>query len=230
MSLIGALPGCRPAAARNAFSVASVRLTCWPIERGVQCQVLALSRDVRQAPRDVTREASWHFSGVTGAQVSTTGIVEATDEGNVEINVDYQSQIAHCMARLARSGPGQLLAIVQGRAFVEDDDSLQPVLGVRIEVVSGPDAGTSATTGPDGGFALGGVAPGTFDLRATKGGYPPTELRVSVEPGDTRTNVLMHAPIRSDHHLRFRRLAGRSPREGKWSSADVRSSDDPSAD
>jgi hypothetical protein len=195
MSLIGALPGCRPAVVQSAFVVASVRLTCRPVDRGVQCQLLALSRDVRQRPRDVTREASWHLSGVSGAQMATTGIVEATHEGNVEINVDYQSQAAHCLVRLTPNSPGQLLAIVRGHAFAQDDDALQPVPGVRVEVVSGPDSGRSATTGRNGAFALAGLLPGTFDLRATKGGYPPTELHVSVEPGETRTNVLMQSPI-----------------------------------
>jgi hypothetical protein len=224
--------------------MASVRLTCRPIERGLQCQLLALSRDVSQAPRDVTREASWHLSGVAGAQVSTAGIVEATHEGDVEINVDYQSQTTHCLVRLTPRAPGQLLAIVRGHAFVEDDESLRPVSGVRVEVVSGPDIGKSATTGRDGAFALAGLLPGTFDLRATKNGDPPTELPVSAEPGETRTNLLMQAPRPSDDTLRLGRLAGRSPWERKrppalgrlrlegapaWSSVEMRT-DDPFAD
>jgi hypothetical protein len=195
MSLMSALPGCRPAAVQSAFVVASLRLTCRPIARGVQCQLLALSSDVRRRPRDVTREASWHLSGVSGARMAATGIVEATHQGDAEIDVNYQSQTAHCLVRLTPDNPGQLLAIVRGHAFAQDDDALQPVPGVHVEVVSGPDMGRSATTGRDGAFALAGLMPGSFDLRATKGGYPPTEQHVSAEPGETRTNVLMQPPV-----------------------------------
>jgi hypothetical protein len=198
MSLIGALSGCRREVSRHTFPVASVRLTCRPIVRGVQCQLLALSTDVSQAPRDVTSEASWHLSGVAGAHLSSMGIVEAGREGDVGIDVDYQSRTAHRMVRLSRTGPGQLLTILRGRAFAEHSGSLQPVAGVRLEVASGPDAGRSATTERDGGYELAGLVPGTLELRATKPGYEPNELTVSIEPGDAHVSVLMRAPIRRD--------------------------------
>jgi hypothetical protein len=197
ISLIGALSGCRREVSHT-FPVASVRLTCWPIVRSVQCQLLALSRDVSQTPLDVTSEASWHLSGIAGAHVSAVGVIEAAGEGDVEIHADYQSHPAHRMVRLVRSGPGQLLAILRGRALVEDDGSLQPVAGVRVEVVSGPDAGKSATTESDGRYELAGVVPGTLELRATKPGYESTDLAVSIEPGDAHVTVLMRAPIRRD--------------------------------
>jgi hypothetical protein len=123
--------------------------------------------------------------------VSPTGVVETAFQGDVDVRVSYQAKTAHCLVRLAQRGPGQPLAMIRGHVFVEGNESLRPEPGVRIEVVSGPDAGTFATTGRDGAFALGGVAPGTLDLRATKSGYQPTELRLIVEPGDVRTNVLM---------------------------------------
>jgi hypothetical protein len=114
--------------------------------------------------------------------------------------------------------------------FVEDHESLQPGPGVRLEVIGGPDAGKSATTGWDGAFALGGLAPGTVALRATKRGYRPADLRLTVEPGDVHTDVLMDTPIRPDHRSRtaaaLRSLAATS--DAVFVS--VRSSDDPSAD
>jgi hypothetical protein len=193
MSLIGALLGCRRDGLPHTFPVASVRLTCWPIVRSVQCQLLALSRDVSQPPRDVTGEASWQLSGISGAHVSAVGIIEAAHEGDVEIHADYQSQTANRMVRLARSGPGQVLAILRGRAFAEADGSLRPVAVVRVEVISGPDAGKSATTDRDGGYELAGLVPGAIELRAAKAGYESTGLAVSIEPGDGYANVLMRA-------------------------------------
>jgi hypothetical protein len=170
-----------------------VRLTCWPIVRSVQCQLLALSRDASQAPRDVTAEALWQLSGISGARVSAVGIIEAAHEGDVEIHADYQSRTAHRMVRLVRSGPGQVLAILRGRAFAEADGSLRPVAGVHIDVISGPDAGKSATTDRVGGYELAGLVPGPTELRAAKAGYESTELAVSIEPGDGYANVLMRA-------------------------------------
>jgi hypothetical protein len=65
MSLVGALQGCPRELSQQTFPVASVRLICQPVERSVQCRLLALSSDVRQVPRDVTSDASWHLSGMT---------------------------------------------------------------------------------------------------------------------------------------------------------------------
>ena len=198
MSVIGALPGCRQVVGGDVFELASVYLTCWPVMRGVQCQLLALSRDVRQPPRDATHEASWHFSGMAGAQLSTTGIVEADRDGDVSIDVDYQSRTAHRMVRLIRGRPGQLLAVVRGRALLDDHGSLRGVPGVRVEVVSGPDAGKAATTARDGTYELAGLTPGLFEMRATKPGYESTDMAVSIESGEAHVSVLLRALIDRD--------------------------------
>jgi hypothetical protein len=192
MSLIGALQGCPRELSQHAFPIASVRLMCQPVARSVQCRLLALSSDVSQMPRDVTSEASWRLSGIAGARVSAVGIIEAPCAGDVEIHADYQFHDAHGMVRLVRSGPGQLLAILRGRAFVDAGRSLRPLAGVRLEVLSGPDAGKLATTEGDGGFELAGLVPGTLELRATRPGYESAEVTVSIEPGDAHASVLLH--------------------------------------
>jgi hypothetical protein len=224
------LLGCGRDASRASVSVAAVRLTCQPIARGVQCRLLALSRDASQAPRDVTADASWHLSGPAGARVSTAGIVEAAgdageasdvgDLGDAEIAADYQSLSAHRMVRLSRTGPGQLLAVLSGRALEEDKGALRPVAAVRLEVVSGPDAGKWAMTDRDGGYELAGLAPGKLELRATRPGYDVTSVMVSLEAGDARLTVLMER--------RSSPRGGAAPSETMRLPA--RSVDDPSAD
>jgi hypothetical protein len=235
------LLGCGREASRASLSIVAVRLTCQPIARGVQCRLLALSRDASQPPRDVTADASWHLSGGAGAHVSTAGIVEAApagdasdanDAGNagdgggrsgmedVEIAADYQSLSAHRMVRLSRTGPGQVLAVLSGRALVEDKGALRPVAAVRLEVVSGPDAGKSATTDRDGGYELTGLAPGKVDLRATKPGYDVTAVTVSLEPGDARLTVLMERRLSPSGGAALSETMRRPARSG----------DDPSAD
>jgi hypothetical protein len=225
------LIGCGREASRASLSVAAVRLNCQPIARGVQCRLLALSRDASEAPRDVTADASWHLSGGAGAHVSTAGIVEAAPAGgagdgggrsdmeDVAIAADYQSRTARRMVRLSRTGPGQLLAVLSGRALVEDKGALRPVAAVRLEVVSGPDAGKSATTDHDGGYELAGLAPGKVELRATKAGYDVTAVTVSLEPGDARLTVLME-----------RRMSPGGAALSETMRRPARSGDDPSAD
>jgi hypothetical protein len=215
------LPGCGRDASRASLSIAAVRLTCEPIARGVQCRLLALSRDASQAPRDVTREAAWHLSGVPGARISSPGIVEAAgDLGDAEIVADYLSLSAHRVVRLSRTGPGQVLAVLSGRALTEDKGALRPVATVRLEVVSGPDTGKSVMTDRDGGYELAGLAPGKLELRATRPGYDVTNVSVSLEAGDARLTVLM------EH--RSSPAGGAAPSETMHLPA--RSVDDPSAD
>jgi hypothetical protein len=214
------LPGCGREGSRDSLSIAAVRLTCGPIDRGVQCRLLALSRDASQAPRDVTREAAWRLSGVRGARVNA-GIVEAAgDLGDAEIAASYQSLSAHRMVRLNRAGPGQVLAVLSGRALTEDKGALRPVAAVRLEVVGGPDAGKSVMTDRDGGYELAGLAPGKLELRATRPGYDVTSVTVSLEAGDARLTVLMER--------RSSPRGGAAPSETMRLPA--RSVDDPSAD
>jgi hypothetical protein len=75
------------------------------------------------------------------------------------------------------------------------------MLNHSISRIGVTDAARSATTDRDGGYELDGLVPGTLELRATKPGYEPTTLAVSLEPGDTHVSVLMHALIRRDGWL-----------------------------
>jgi hypothetical protein len=66
-----------------------------------------------------------------------------------------------------------------------------PLDGVRVEVVSGPDAGRFTTTGSGvaGSFGLN-LLPGDFTIRASKSGYDPLERLVSARV-DTRLELQM---------------------------------------
>ena len=193
--LLGTVSTCGHEADRPA-SVASVRLTCWPVSRGLQCRLLALSTDVRQAPRDVTAEAAWHLRGLSGARITPRGLIEAPGDGEVTLVVEYQAKTARQMARLTRGGPGQLLWVLAGSAFALEERGLQPLAAVRIEITSGPNSGRSTLTGPDGAYELAGLAPGSLDLRASKAGYLPTEASLELGPGDRLIRVVMRPASR----------------------------------
>jgi hypothetical protein len=197
IGLVGTASGCGRDRPRESFPVASVRLSCQPIARGVQCRLLALSRDVAQRPRDVTPDAAWHLSALSGVHISPTGIIQSTADGDVDVEAAYQSQQAHQMVRLAKHGSGRILIIVRGRAFVLEEERMSPLAGVRIEVISGSDSGRSVTTGADGAYELAGVVPGRLAILATKAGYEPTELSAEVGPRDGRVSVLMRVRSRA---------------------------------
>jgi hypothetical protein len=171
--------------------VASLYLTCAPASRGVHCQLLALSRDVSQAPRDVTPKASWRVSGIAGTQVSADGTIDAPADGDLTIHAQYASHRVQAQVRLARDRPGQMLAAVRGRVYAERDGTLRPVPSARVEVVGGPSAGLSTTTREDGSYELGGVVPVDVVVRATKVGYTPAEGSTELHSGDNRLNLLI---------------------------------------
>jgi hypothetical protein len=164
---------------------------CRPAEQGVRCQLLALFRDVSQPPRDVTAEASWRVSGAGGAKVSAVGLIAAAEDGEVEIRGEYGWHSASARARLKRGRPGQLLGTLRGRVYIQAESELKPVGQVRVEIVSGPAAGTWTTTRDDGSYELVGLEPGDFLLRATKIGYADADGLAPIHPGDNRVSLLI---------------------------------------
>lgn len=68
--------------------------------------------------------------------------------------------------------------VITGRTF---EQGVGDLTGVRVEVLTGPDAGKADTTSPQGVpnvYSLA-VLPGEFRLRATKDGYVPIERQIS---------------------------------------------------
>ena len=66
------------------------------------------------------------------------------------------------------TGPRTPPATLSGSVY---DTAFRPLGGVRIEVVDGPSAGVSTTSGVTGSFALTGIFPESVTFRASKAGY-----------------------------------------------------------
>jgi hypothetical protein len=67
-----------------------------------------------------------------------------------------------------------------------------PVPEARVALVA-QGAGTPAhetVSGQTGGFQFGGVAPGTYTLRATRDGFTVQERRITVRPGQVVSQVV----------------------------------------
>jgi hypothetical protein len=194
VALIGILWTCGRERPHDPDDVASLHLTCFPVSRGVHCKLSALFRDVSQSPQDVTDVASWQLIGdAAGARISPGGVIDATEDGNVEIDARYLSHRAHAVVRVAPGRPGQVLAILRGRVYVEVARVLRPVAYVRIEITSGPSIGRWTTTEGDGSYELRGVVPGDLMIRATKAGYTAAHQSARIEPGENVCSVLIDA-------------------------------------
>ena len=67
------------------------------------------------------------------------------------------------------------------------EQGIGPLAGANVEVRDGPDGKKSTNTDASGKYALSGLQPGTFTLRAQKSGYVDTDQRLTVSAGTTPT-------------------------------------------
>jgi hypothetical protein len=171
--------------------VASLSLACRPASIGVQCRLLALLRDGTGPPRDVTAHATWHVTGTAEMRLSTVGLMQATGDGDVAIDTNYQSRTARVLVRLTPDHPAQFLATVRGAVYVADQGRLTPLSKARVEVVGGPGLGKQTTTGVDGTYELPAVVPGDIVIRATRIGFIPSVLSARIQPGENRISVVV---------------------------------------
>ncbi len=190
--IFAAMPSaCGGAHPNDTRDVASVNLACTPIPRGVHCRLLALLLDVSRSPRDITADASWLLRGAAAAQISPGGVITATEDGDIEIDAHYQGHRVQARARLVPNGPGQMLATLRGRVYVEAEGTLRPIAQAHIEVVGGPSAGLSTTTAGDGSYEFAGLMPGDVVIRATKTGCTVADRSTQIHPGENRLSVLI---------------------------------------
>jgi hypothetical protein len=195
---LAALAGCA-CGRRAAAAVASLTMRCTPIADGVSCRVMALSRDVGQAAREVTREASWQISDSGIGYLSSPGVVRAMRDGNVDLNAEYASASAHAAVQLAAGRPGRVLGALHGIVFAVESMQLRPVpvSDVRVEVVAENMVGARAVTQADGSYELRWLVPGRAVLHATKAGYAPAAETIAILPGENVTNTVLRA-VHSD--------------------------------
>jgi hypothetical protein len=197
--LVGTLSACPREIREEPVDVASLNLACGPVSRdGVQCRLLALSRDVARPPRDVTGWASWHVTGAAKLYLAQPGVMRATGDGEVVIDTRYRSRTARVMVRLAPEHSAQLLATVRGAVYGHDRGRLRPMASARVEVVDGPNLGKQTTTHDDGTYELPALVPGDIVIRATKIPYVPTDLPARIGPGDNRISVALETRSPAD--------------------------------
>ncbi|HEX6913537.1 MAG TPA: carboxypeptidase-like regulatory domain-containing protein [Longimicrobium sp.] len=110
--------------------------------------------------------------------------------------------------RGADSLEGQQAARVLGRVT---DGVGRPVAEARVTLVpqGAAEPRHETVSGQTGGFQFAGVQPGTYTLRATRGGYSVGERRVTVRAGQVVSQVVRLQPGRASGVARMERTAGR---------------------
>ncbi len=126
----------------------------------------------------------------------------------------------------ARRGMGVLAllgGLVLGGAGPLEEQQAARVLGRVTDAVGNPVAEARVTlvpqgaaaprhetvSGVTGGFGFAGVQPGTYTLRATRGGFSVGERRVTVRAGQVVSQVVRLQPGRASRVARTERTAGR---------------------
>ena len=115
--------------------------------------------------QDYTRKLAWSADPTSVLTIiRDTGVATALAAGDVTITASFQGGGACCQITRTVLPPNTYR--LTGNVL----ESGLPVLGATVGVVSGIGAGSSATTGVDGGYRLYGVA-GVIQVKVTKPGY-----------------------------------------------------------
>jgi hypothetical protein len=175
-----------PSATVTAVTVTStvVTVTTSPTVTESTVQLAAVARLADGSTRDVTATSTWTTSNASIATVSVSGLVTVVGSGQVELRATYQRVVGTLAMEFA---PGFLLA---GNVQEVGPDSLA-LSGVRVDIVSGPGAGTIVTSDPSGLFRFTRLT-GVVAIEATKSGYMPWRLANLTVDHDMTIQVAMY--------------------------------------
>lgn len=177
-------PGSPTPAVTPSVGVTAITVTSQP-PAGFNFQLIATARLSDGSTRDVTAAATWSSSNASVIAVSSTGLATIVGTGSADLRAAYQNVVGTMTVEF---GSGFALS---GRVNEEAPNS--PALsGVRVEIVSGPRAGTFVTSDASGAFRFTNLT-GLVDLQATRSGYLPWRLGSLTVDRDTSIDVTMYA-------------------------------------
>jgi Big-like domain-containing protein len=153
-------PTPNPSATVSAVTVASAPASATTF------QLTATARFSDNTSRDVTTASAWTTSNASLATVTSGGLVTAIGSGDVDVRAVYQGVTG--ILKMQVTGPAPRFALFGLVQEVRPNN--RAVSNVRIEIVSGPDAGASVNTDDSGVFRLSNLS-GLVSFQATKDGY-----------------------------------------------------------
>lgn len=159
---------------------------------GQTTQLTATATLSNGTTQDVTAQATWQSSNASIVSVASGGLATGAAAGEADVRAVYSG------------ATGSLHLKLQPRTFavsgvIVDSDSGRAIDG-EVEVVEGANAGMVTRADSGGHYALSGLAPGSFALRARATGYDSTDTRVTVVDADAHADIaLRRTPSRPDY-------------------------------
>lgn len=139
---------------------------------------------------DVTNEATWTTTNDTVLAIAGPGRVTARTTGEADVRAGFQNRTHGRWVGVVPAGR----FIV--RVYVSDGViPAVPLFDARVEVLSGPAAGLTATTNWDGRASLYGV-PESADLQVSKDGYERVVRAVRIDRQSASVNVDLVPAVR----------------------------------
>ena len=126
-----------------------------------------------EVSRDVTGLATWSTSDPSIATVNSVGFVTVLQSGEVAIRAAYRDNAIAMVMRVELGAGRRYYRALSG--WVTDAQSQAKLTDVTVQVVSGTNAGRTASTGAVGAYQFYDLDIGAFTLRFTKSGYVSAE-------------------------------------------------------
>jgi hypothetical protein len=177
----------------SAPTVTSVTVTGCQQSQGFQCAATANMSS--GSPQNVTALAQWSSSNPAVATVSAAGVLAPQRAGKTDIRATYQSVVGAVTLNLIDTDATYLL---QGVVSKSAPSTSTPIVGARLEVLDGPNAGRAVTTDGNGYYVLSGLRNGSFTLRATHPDHQPADQAVRLSRDTTQNVMLRPTPKQLD--------------------------------
>jgi hypothetical protein len=207
-----AAPSCTDQSGRGETALNAVKVSCKAAGSRLQCQAIASIEGLYvYCPRteDVTASAVWAAGDSAIARLVAPGQFEAAGVGDTTVHAAWQNLDSNAFGLTPVSVfPGTPPLPTHEIAGTVTDASRGPgiaIAGATVEILDGIVAGRTATTGVPppllpgylgpfdiNGYRLLGVPPGTYHVRATKGGYVSQDAVATVtETGGPRISFAL---------------------------------------
>jgi hypothetical protein len=143
------------------------------------------------SPQNVTSLAQWSSTNTSVATISAGGVLSPLQTGTTDIRATYQSVAGTASVTITMNNPPAASTwLLQGVVTESAPTATVPIVGARVEIVDGANAGRAATTDGNGYYALSGLTGSTFTLRTTHAAYQIADRPVTLSR-DTTMNVTM---------------------------------------
>jgi len=170
-------------------AVTSVMVSGTAAALGESSQFTATATLSNGRTEDVTTQATWQSSDAGVVTVSSGGVVQSVAPGEADVTATYSGKTGSERVRVEVRREAAARTVT---GVITDDTSGRPVVeGAETQVMDGAYAGTVGRVDANGLYSIGGIAPGTFMLRARANGYQSRDRQVMLD-SDVRVDFALH--------------------------------------